>query len=291
MYRAVEKHCENNPTIIILTAAFKTAFENFKAKINAISNTAQQKDIVLKGVAVDKSASKQILCKQGAEIAGIISAFASATSNNTLKQEVNFSATALLQTRDDQLTPRCQNIHAKGVENLTALADYGITAEILENLQTAIDNYIEEAPKPRTAASQRKTYTSNLAELFTEADDILKNQMDKLVVTFKAAHPDFVKSYEANRLIIEHGRAVTQLKGIVTNQADGETIKNALVEIVEAKLVARTNSLGEYLIKPAPVGKFTVRVTAEGFNTFEDDEVEIKMGGTNEFDIKLMVFD
>ena len=146
MYRATEKHCDNNLNIIAVTPAFQTAFENFKAKIATIVSTAQQKDVVLKGVATDKSNVKQLLCQQAADIAGSISAFASATSNNTLKQGVNFSASALLQKRDDQLAPRCQNIHAKGLENLAALADYGITAETLDNLQTAINNYVAEAP-------------------------------------------------------------------------------------------------------------------------------------------------
>jgi hypothetical protein len=287
MYRAVEKHCENNSSVTVLTPAFQTALENFKAKIAAINNTAQQKDVVLKGVAADKSHCKQTLCQQAAEVAGIISAFASVTSNNTLKQEVNFSATALLQTRDDQLAARCQNIHAKGLENLTALADYGITVPTLENLQTAINDYIAEAPKPRTAVSERKTHTNNLAALFAEADDILKNQMDKLVVTFKAAHPDFVKSYESNRLIISFGSTVTQLKGTVTNQADGKPIRDALVTIVEASVRVRTNSAGEYIFKPAPSGKFTIRVTAEGFQTLTMDEVEIKMGAANGVDVAL----
>lgn len=115
MYRATEKHCDDNAAIIASTIAFQNAFNNFKTKIAAIVSTTQQKDLALTGITVDKSSSKQTLCPLMAETAGIIYAFASATANNTLKQEVNFSNTALLKTKDDQLAPRCQNIHDKAL--------------------------------------------------------------------------------------------------------------------------------------------------------------------------------
>ncbi len=198
MYRATEKHYDANAAIIALTLAFQTAFNNFKAKIAVIVSTTQQKDLALTGITIDKSSSKQTLCQLAAETAGIIYAFASATANNTLQQEVNFSYTALLKTKDDQLAPRCQNIHDKAVANLAALSDYGIKSANLTTLQIAISNYSAEAPKPRTAASQRKTMTTNLNNLFKEADAILRNQMDKLVVTFKAANPDIRPNLRIN---------------------------------------------------------------------------------------------
>lgn len=203
MYRATEQYCDNNPLIVASNVAFQTAFNNFKVKITAIINLTQQGDVVLKGITQDKQALKQNLCQMTADIAKLIFAYASATSNNTLKQEVNFSPSALAQTRDGQLVPRCQNIHDRGISNLSALADYGVTVQLLDNLQTAIDNYLAESPKPRTAISQRSTLTANLATLFTETDLILREQMDNLVVAFKTEYPDFVKTYESTRFIVD----------------------------------------------------------------------------------------
>ena len=46
----------------------------------------------------------------------------------------------------------------------------------LADLQTAIYKYSAETMKPRTAVSNRKTATANLAALFKETDDILKTK-------------------------------------------------------------------------------------------------------------------
>lgn len=287
MYRATEKHDDDNSTIIAAVPVFQTAFTNFKAKIASTTDTAQLKDVPLTGMVVDKSSSKQTLCEMTADIAGVIFAFASATGNQTLKQEVNFNLSKLLQTRDEQLAPRCQSIHARGIENKDALVDYGITPAKLAALQTAINNYAAETPKPRTALSQRKTLTSNLRQLFKDADAILTEQMDKLVSNFKAANPDFVATYETVRIIIDPATTATQLKGIVTDAANGNPIKNATVTIVELSKTTKTNFAGAYSFKPVANGTYTLTVTATGFDNFQADVVEVKLGVITSLDVML----
>ena len=287
MYRATEQNCDNNAVIIATVAAFASAFAAFKAIIAAIISTTQFKDLSLTGITVDKGNSKQTLCQMAADIAGIIFAFASVTNNNTLKQEVNFKLSKLLKTRDDSLAPRCRIIHDKGIEFLDALKDYGITAAKLAALDAAINTYLAESPKPRTAVSQRKTHQANLRQLFKDADAILKNQMDKLIVNFKADHPDFVKTYESTRIIIDPSTTTTQLKGKITNKSDGSALHNAEITIVEPTKTANSNSLGNYTIKPAPIGKFTIRVSKAGFNDFEVFDFDIKLGDITTLNVEL----
>ena len=76
---------------------------------------------------------------------------------------------------------------------------YGLTEEMLNALQTEINNFAGAIAKPRTDISEHKTVTNNLVVLFKETDELLEMRMDKLVNTFKPADPDFVKAYEAAR--------------------------------------------------------------------------------------------
>jgi Carboxypeptidase regulatory-like domain len=287
MYRATETHCSDNLEITKNMPAFTAAFNNFKAKLTEITGTTQQRSSVLVGITTDKNVSRQNLGKQASDAAGMIFAFASVIGNNTLKQQVNVSETKLVQTNEEQFVSRCQNIHAKGTEHLAMLADYGITEQTLNNLQSAIDEYVAKSPKSRTAKSSRKTMTANLSQLFREADIILKEQMDKLVVVFRAEHPDFVKTYEATRIIIDPATTTTQLKGKVTNQADGTPIKGAAVNVVEANLTVQTDAKGGYLVKPIIVGKYTVKFSAAGFASKEIDEVDAKLGAVNVLNVAL----
>lgn len=203
MYRAVEDQLDNNPTVVSAVPAFQNAFNKFKAKIAEIISTEQKKDVPLSGIVTTKTNTKKTLAQKTSEIAGIISAYASEIGDETLKAEVNFSATKFLQTRDDQLAPRCQNIHDKAAQLLPDLTDYPINAAALTDLQTAIDNYSSTTAKPRTAASHRKMLSDNLIKLFRETDAILVNQMDKLAASLKKTNPDFVAEYFSNREILD----------------------------------------------------------------------------------------
>jgi hypothetical protein len=278
MYRAIEQHCEENKDIFKNLVALNNAFTNFKAKIVELETTSQQKNVVLTGIAKDKSNARLDLAQKANDLAGEIFAFASVTGNQTLKQEVKVSLTKILQTSEEQFVSRCRNIHARGTENLVALADYGVTQQNLTNLQTAIDSYVANAPKTRTAKSNRKTLTANLTQLFKDADTILKEQMDKLVVTFRSTNADFVNNYEANRIIIDPSKTTTQLKGKVTNKANGTAIKDVSVTVVEPNITVKTDSKGEYSIKPITVGKYTIKFNAIGFDEKVIDEFEAKLG-------------
>lgn len=280
-------HLNDNAAIIAANVAFVSAFNNFKTKVAAVISTTQLTDLALTGLAVTKKTSKQELCALAADIAGVVFAFADATGNDTLKAEVDYSLTDLLKMKDSLVAPRCQNIYAKTVENKAALGDYGITNAMLTALLAAISGYTETIPKPRAAVSNRKTLNANIVQLFKEIDSILLNQMDKLIVTFRTAKPDFVETYFNVRLITDPAVTATQLKGTITSAADGSAIKNAAVTVVELSKTAKTKSTGEYSFKPIAKGTYTVRVVKEGFKDFEADEVEVKLGEVNRLDVVL----
>lgn len=198
MYRTIESHLADNESIIAVNPAFQTAFNKLKTNNTNIRTTAQSKSAKTTGIAADKSKSKQTLCKLTATLAGAVFAYAAANGDETLKQEMNLPVSKLARTRDEALVPRCQNIQDKAQTNIAALADYGIKKEQLTALQTAIGNYSAETVKPRTAVTNRKTATTNLAAIFKEND-----QLDKLIEQFRPDHPDFVQTYEASRIIVD----------------------------------------------------------------------------------------
>ena len=101
MFRATQKHCNDNPTIVATVPAFETASQALNAKIASIIATAQQEDLITKGITVDKAEAKKTLCQLATDTAAPIFAFASANNNNQLMQEVNFTYTQLFKSKDD----------------------------------------------------------------------------------------------------------------------------------------------------------------------------------------------
>jgi hypothetical protein len=287
MYDAVKTVCQDNAATVAAINAFKTALDEFRDKIDTIKEVAQQKDMPTTGIAADKKARKRNLSRIAGAIAGAVYAYAAATGNDILKQEVKFTTSELLRTKDAMLAPRCRNIHDLATANLAALADYGVTAAKLTELQTAVDAFAEAAPKPRAAKTVRSTIVASLAQLFAAADAILSERMDTVVGMFAATNPDFVATYQSARIIVDAPTTATQLKGTVTNQSDNTPITSATVTIVETAQTAETAPNGNYLIKPAEIGAYTVTVTKTGFNNFQKTGVEVKLGQVNSLNIEL----
>ena len=287
MYRATQQHCEDNAAIVATVPAFSTSFNSFKSKVAAIIATVQQEDLITKGVTIDKSEAKKTLCQLAADIAAPIFAFASANNDNRLKQEVNFSYSDLYKSKDDQLAPRCQNIHDASTTNLAALTPYGITAATLTTFQTTIDNYKTKVPTPRNAAALKATIRTNLRNLIKETDKVLKEQMDKTVVGFKTTNPDFTKTYKTNRIILDPSKTATTLQGTVTNSADNTFVVGATVAIEGTKLNAITNDKGEYEIKPITIGTANLIASASKFKDKRISNIAVKKGQINKQDISL----
>jgi len=287
MFRATQKHCNENPTITATIPVFATAVQLLDVKIAALLATAQQEDIITKGITIDKSAAKLTLCSIAADTAAPIIAYASVNSNNALLEKVKYSYTELLRTKDDQLAPRCQNICDLATANLSELTDYGISQPIIDSLQSAIDTYQAKVPDPRNAAAQKITIRKNLVTLIAEANKVLKFQMDKTAVGFKAAHPDFYSTYRANRIIIDPSKTSTTLRGIITSAAGQTFIKGVTITINEINKTVKTDQYGEYLLKKIPAGKYTITFAADNFTTITQTDVVIKLGQINKVDITL----
>ncbi len=123
-----------------------------------------------------------------------------------LKDKVSYSPSDLRNSRDTVLKDICQNIHDVALNVISELGDFGKTPEDLRQLQKKIDDYADILSKPRDAVTTRAAATSELANLFHQADELLKNQIDNLMVSYKASEPRFYTMYDNARKIVSLGR-------------------------------------------------------------------------------------
>jgi len=285
MFRAVESHIDLNLPIIAILPAFQTSFVLFKSYVAELVVAIQKEDLVTKGITISKGQAKKELCGFATDVAGPIFAFAERTKNSQLKKEVSFSYSKLLQTKDDALVPRIKNIYDVGVANLSSLADYGLTAEILETLSQMSTAYMLKVPNPRNAAASKKTVRENIKSLMKETNGILKNQMDKSILIIKKTNPDFVSTYTANRVIIDPAKGQTQLKGKITDSITKKGVQGVTVAI--DNFTVTSDALGKYQINNMRLGSYPLKVTALGFKQVPEANFLIKQGQINNFNVVL----
>ncbi len=287
MYRAVQLFCNNNSAITVASPAFTAALATLDANISAIISTASSQTEVITGIAIDKTVLKKNLSQAAADLAALVYAYAVSINNNTLKQEVNYAYSDFYRIKDDLLAPTAQNVHDAATANLAALAPYGVIAPMLAALLTTIQNYGTAVPTPRNAKALKSTYAANLKQLFKQTDNLLKNQLDKIVVSFKTTQPDFYNTWLNNRIIIDPSKTETQIKGLVTDQLNNEPVIKVPVTLTGP---TNNNTLtgmdGKYIFKPIIPGTYQLQVQAQGFQpaTFT---VVVKLGQALTQDIQL----
>ena len=161
---------------------------------------------------------------------------------------------------------------------MTGVQTCALPISSLTALQTTIDGYQAKVLTPRNSAAQKKTIRENLKKLIAEVDTVLKEQMDKTVVGFKAAHPDFVSTYKANRVIIDPGKSATTLKGVILNSMDKSPVSGATIVIMETGNKTSRDEKGTYEIKPIPAGIYTINISAPKYKDKTEKEVTVKQG-------------
>jgi hypothetical protein len=278
MYDAVVNCCNSNSAIIATVPAFQASQSELAAKATAIRSSIQEVTKIITGVAMGKSDQQKGLARQAANISAAVYAFASASGNIALKQEMKYRLTNLLRMKDEVLGPVCQNIHAVANANIADLADYNITAPLLTGFSAAIDAYIASVPSTRNAVASRATALAALDTLFADADDIVKNQMDKTAQQFLDAHPDFYKNYRTNRIILDPASTHSQIRGKVLKAGSPLPLAGASVEVVGGSITATSDAKGIFRFKPIQPGTYSLKVTLEGYAERTIDNVLVKLG-------------
>ena len=190
----------SNPT-------FKSGFVALDGALPKIETLIKIQEIDLRGHSEAKKEKSHILVHSAVPICKEMVAYAFAVNNDVLRQEINFSKSALQSLAAVDLPPTIQLIIDRATENLAALAPYGIEAPMLTILDTYNADFRDSISDPRQAIVGRKTVTEKLDEALDEAVAICKEQLDNLIYIYETSHPEFYKGYKSVRIIIDlHGK-------------------------------------------------------------------------------------
>ncbi len=254
------------------TWAANTVFANtyglVTAKIPLIEQNRDAQMVTSKGITTDKNVKRSALTDKALFLVNRIQSYAKTTANNDLYESVHYNQSMFYKGRDTDIAGYCDTIIAKANANLTALATYGVTAALVTDLQTTLTAYAGYIAKPRSVKAQTKNATENLAVLFKDANDILTTRLDLDIEMFKTSKPDFYSQYHTARAIISTSGSATSVKGVVTDKASGEPIKNVTLTFTLASnslaKSATSAATTEVVKKTAEKGRFRIPSLAEG---------------------------
>nr|WP_321356083.1 hypothetical protein [uncultured Draconibacterium sp.] len=189
---------------------------NSIAKIGEVKNKLTQLSLAIDTSAMQQEQSKVTLGKVKAELKrtiadkadvlnDVVEVFALMNGNEKLAEKMADSASDLYRMKYDDMQRRVKVIIDSATEHQEELiAEYGLTAEQVTDLQNDYDRLNELSGQPREYQISSAVATQTLEELFTEVNNLLENQLDNLMKVFKRRDAAFYMGYEKARMVVNH---------------------------------------------------------------------------------------
>ena len=205
MYKTVVGFLNTNASKIAALTALTDAFTEFKVIVTSITLKDEEARTARTGHADVKATKRKTLEENAYTIASALFALGSKTNDDRLKQLAAFTKSKFAILRDTQLTTDVTTIKNLADTNAAALAGYGITPVMIANLDTQLNTFDGAVESPREGAVQGAAALEEVDTLFKNADVILKEQMDKIMVGFSTSDTQFYNGYLGSREVIDLG--------------------------------------------------------------------------------------
>ncbi|MBC8031135.1 MAG: hypothetical protein H7Z16_13555 [Pyrinomonadaceae bacterium] len=203
MFKTVDGYLDQNNSVWNGMAPLVAAVQQFQQKIAAIDTAAQKQETPVSGAAGDKAAARDALEDVLFLTCEALGVLAHTSNDHDLLALVDVTPHALDKLGDEELSNRATNVLAKANAKKTELAALQVTQANIDELDQALQDFQAVKAKPRTAVVERAVQTGSLSTLVREANNILRDQIDRLVNLFRRTDPEFVSGYRSARVVVD----------------------------------------------------------------------------------------
>lgn len=205
MYDAVLSYFDNSPekwSGIPKVGEFKNTLSELVNQINEAQLAQQEAQVFL---SKNKTQLKSMIAQKGDILNDCLEAFALVTDNDELAHRMSATYSDLNRARNVDFIPAIQVIISEAEANKLVLeAEYGVTAEQVEDLKSNLDDFLAINGKPRAYRIASVQATKDLEQLFVDAEALLDNKLDKVMSIFKRRDQNFYNGYQAARMVVDN---------------------------------------------------------------------------------------
>jgi len=220
MYKTVANYMEVHNDVWNDMPPMFPAVEEFRNKIAAIDTAVQQQETP-SGATDSKAEARDALEDVLFLIGEALAVFAHSTNDHDLLALTSLSPSQLDRLPADELVHGATTVLAQANARKTELAVMHVTQANIDELAQALAVFADAKEQPRADTVERMTQTESLSNLMREANDILRNRIDRLVNLFSRSNPDFVTGYRAARVVVD--RAATHTSAQAAGSAPTPT--------------------------------------------------------------------
>jgi len=205
MFEAVEAVLSKNQTAVDTLPALAEAKEEFASLITQITDTEKKFGTVTVGKVAARDAVENDLIEALLALKGALASLARKSKNAELALLVKFTKSDLQRIGDTDLENKAATVLELIQTNKTALAAYNVDDTEIAEFTAALQAFKTATATKQTSFTGKSGARVSLSELFEAADEVLKVDLDNLLLRMKKGYPGFVNEYQAARVIKDLG--------------------------------------------------------------------------------------
>lgn len=274
---------------------FETCNTKFDDITDDIDLNADIKQQLTKGYTLEKDLKRKKMANIVSIISKKIGAWATARGDVALAKLMKINNSRLLYGRATRSLYFGEQV-VNALKDMPA-ADktaYAITAADETLLQTSVENFRTVMTLPREITVNKKTATKKLKELLASMENLLKNEMDGLMMNYEGT--EFFEKYFNARIIVDQVRH-TVIKGNVTDPA-GVDLNKVFVKLIGKEketgnevvvFEEMTNKDGNF-VKSAlnPELSWDVEFTIPNYVPQKISDIDLERGAIDRLDVVLV---
>lgn len=205
MYGSVLSVLNDNQAIWQTIPAFAGAKTSFETKVNQLRMQLTEQLGAVTGISAEKKLRTEDLRSRMLVVQHALFLLGRASGNVQLQERNHASKTILAEMTLNEFAAHCAALKNDLDSYATQLAAYGITQQSIDELIPLLQGIDELNNSTRKAIIKRKGITQAIKDLEHELDELLRVELDRLILVFRQTDPAFYHAYESARITIDYG--------------------------------------------------------------------------------------
>jgi hypothetical protein len=201
MYKTIENVLTESQETVNTTPALSLVLKDFQAAVAKIAEVDQKYISIAEGATQTKDTAEAELIESMLAVVGITRIFARRNQNEQLAAMTQMTISDLRLMRDADLLQKSKTLLEQIEANLTGLTELGMEAEIFEKFKADIESYDTAFNNKDAKLGQSKSARQELTEMFSQTDEILKEELDYVMDYVKTKDQTLFNDYQASRTI------------------------------------------------------------------------------------------
>ncbi len=204
MFKTVRTYLGEHQSVWQGVPAIATVKSAFSTVVDGIDAAVERQEQPSTGITQEKQDRRDVLEGLILSLGHTVAAYAEMSGNHAMAAEVDYTPSRLDTMNEERLDDAATRVidHASAhIADLTA--QYNLTSAMVTALTAARDAFKADQPKPQAKISAKAGETASLPEKFRQARTLLRRQLDKLMMAFRATNPEFYAGYLSARVVID----------------------------------------------------------------------------------------